>query len=124
VNIFAPDGDRIRLVDTVPATSSTIDNFPAGIALSQDGNRIYLSNRGADSITTYAVQPDGSLNTLSEVPTGGAWPRHFAIVDDLLLVANQNSNSLTGFRLDPTTGVPAPLGVLAETGSPTCVLPH
>ncbi len=114
------DGSR-QVVDAVPASRTAGQNQPAGIALS--GDRLYVSNRGADSITTFQVAPDGGLDMVAETPTGGAWPRHFAIVDDMMLVANQNSNTVTGLRLDPGTGVPSPLGVVLDTPSPTCVLP-
>jgi 6-phosphogluconolactonase (cycloisomerase 2 family) len=43
-------------------------------------------------------------------------------VDGLMMVANERSENITGFRLDPDTGRLTPLGVLAETGKPTCVL--
>ncbi|GIH20361.1 lactonase family protein [Rugosimonospora africana] len=127
ISIFEPDFElrELHLIDTVPATLTepAEANSPAGIALSADSKHLYLSNRGADTITTFGIDDAGALHGLDEVACGGAWPRHFAIVDDVLLVANERSDSVTGFRLDPATGVPQPLGVLVETGKPTCVLP-
>lgn len=106
------------------APASTVDgpNQPAGIALSADGRWLYVSNRGPDTITTFALDGDGVPRVLAETPTGGAWPRHFAIVDDLLLVANQHSDSVVCLRIDPDTGAPEPTGELVEVGSPACVL--
>jgi 6-phosphogluconolactonase len=127
VSVFEPDFElrELHLVGMVPATLTPPagGNFPAGIALSADNRLLYLSNRGANTITSFAVDDDGLLRGRSEVPVDGDWPRHFAIVDDLMLVANQQSDTVTGFRLDPDSGLPEPLGVLAETGTPTCVLP-
>jgi len=56
------------------------------------------------------------------VPTGGAWPRHFALVDDYLYVANQLSHTVVVFRIDPATGIPVPTGDVLATPSPTCLL--
>jgi 6-phosphogluconolactonase (cycloisomerase 2 family) len=127
VSVFEPDFElrELHLRSTVPATleSPAERNYPAGIALSGDGRLLYVSNRGANAITTFTVDDAGLLRAVDEVPAEGVWPRHFAIVDGLMLVANERSDSLTGFRLDPDTGRPRPLGVLAEIGIPTCVLP-
>jgi 6-phosphogluconolactonase (cycloisomerase 2 family) len=127
VSVFEPDFElrELHLTASLPATLSTPKepNFPAGIALSADTRHLYVSNRGANTITTFGIDDAGALHGLDESPTGGVWPRHFAIVDDLLMVANEQSGQVTGLRLDPATGVPQPLGVLVETGTPTCVLP-
>jgi 6-phosphogluconolactonase (cycloisomerase 2 family) len=127
VSVFEPDFELRELhpLDTVAATleAPSERNYPAGIALSADGSLLYVSNRGANAITTFAVRENGVPRAVDEVSVDGVWPRHFAIVDDLMLVANERSDNVTGFRLDPDTGRPRPLGVLAETGTPTCVLP-
>ncbi|OLB79394.1 MAG: hypothetical protein AUI14_10585 [Actinobacteria bacterium 13_2_20CM_2_71_6] len=126
IAVFDPDPSTaiLREVAAVPATLSTVDvrNYPAGIALSPDARRLYVSNRGADAITTFEVSPDGDLTAIDEVSTGGSWPRHFAIVEDYLFVANQNSGSVVSFALD-STGLPRPTGDVASVHSPTCVLP-
>lgn len=126
VSVFEPDFElrELRLLDTVTATLEPPPerNYPAGIALSADTNLLYVSNRGANAITTFSLGENGVPRPIDEVSVDGVWPRHFAIVDDLMLVANERSDSITGLRLDPDTGRPSPLGVLAETGTPTCVL--
>lgn len=133
VAIFEPaEGTgALRLAATVPATQSTQDgeNQPAGIALSRDGRFVYVSNRGADTIATFAVRPgDGGLQPLGEVGTGGRWPRQFAMLSDpehgeLMYVANQRSGTVTCLRVDPGTGLPAPTGDVVEVANPSCVLP-
>ncbi|GAA5182956.1 lactonase family protein [Rugosimonospora acidiphila] len=127
ISIFEPDFElrELHLTEAVSATLSEPKerNFPAGIALSADDRHLYVSNRGANTIVTFGIDDAGSLHGLDETPCDGVWPRHFAIVDDVLMVANEQSSTVTGFRLDPATGVPQPLGVLAETGTPTCILP-
>jgi 6-phosphogluconolactonase len=126
VATFEPDpGGRPRPAGTQPTTSSALDtrNYPSGIVLSRDARFLYVGNRGADSITTFAVTADGSLMMVGEISSGGRWPRQFAIVDDLLFVANQNSHTVVAFRLDPGSGLLRPTGEVTEVDSPSCVLP-
>ncbi len=127
IAVFDPDPSTgvLRQVAALPATPSTVDgpNFPAGIVLSADATRLYVSNRGRDSIVTFDVNEHGDLAAIDEVPCGGSWPRDFAVVDDVLLVANERSGSVVSFALDPATGLPRPTGDVLSVATPTCVLP-
>ena len=81
-------------------------NHPAEIAVSGDGAYVYASNRGDDTIATFAVDGD-RLRSLGATPTGGDWPRHFALSPDerRVYVSNQNSGTVTWLPRDPATGV-------------------
>ncbi len=67
----------------------TVSNLPSGytgnssgaeIALSPDGRFIYGSNRGADSLSIFAVSPrDHTLSLIGHEATGGKIPRCFGI---------------------------------------------
>lgn len=96
-------------------------NYPSHIALSDDGSLLFVAVRGADVIATFAV--DGAaVRHLADTPTGGRWPRHFAVIGDLVVVANQNSSDLAVLRIDQVTGHGTLLGVYSQP-SPGCVLP-
>jgi 6-phosphogluconolactonase (cycloisomerase 2 family) len=125
VAVFDPDRTTgvLRQVAAIPSTVDTAGNHPAEILLSPDGRWLYLSNRGRDTIATFAIDGHGDLSLIDEVPTGGSWPRHFAIVDDVMFVANERSDSVVSFAIDPTTGLPRPTGDVVTVGTPTCVLP-
>ncbi|GAA1084908.1 lactonase family protein [Nocardiopsis metallicus] len=91
--------------------------------------RVYVSNRGADVISTFAVRDEGArLEHLADTPVG-AWPRHFTVVrghngqPDHLVAAAQNGDSLMSLLIDPDTGVPADTGHRLEIAVPVCVLP-
>lgn len=126
VAIFEPDpvSGVLRLIDSVPATLSTSDtpNLPSGIALSADHKLLYVANRGADSISTFTIGEHGGLAALGEVSSGGSWPRQFTIVQDLLFVANQRADSVVAFHIDPRSGLPEPMGEVANLSGPSCVL--
>ncbi len=64
---------------------------------------MYASNRGHDSIVMYAVDEDsGRLTYIGHEPTGGNYPRNFAIdpTGTFLLAANQNSGTIRSFWID------------------------
>ncbi|GAA1464495.1 lactonase family protein [Nocardiopsis exhalans] len=114
---------------SLPATAEEAagSNFPAEITLHRD--RVYVSNRGADVISTFAVREEGArLEHLADTPVG-AWPRHFTVVrghngqPDHLVAAAQNGDSLMSLRIDPDTGIPADTGHRLDMPVPVCVLP-
>jgi 6-phosphogluconolactonase len=83
-----------QIVDTLPP--STPESFVADIHVSPSGNRVYVSNRGHDSVAIFAVETDGQLARVAIRSCGGRWPRNFAIApgNRFLLVANQYSNEV------------------------------
>jgi 6-phosphogluconolactonase len=79
---------------TVPSDSP--ESTVADIHISATGKRLYVSNRGHDSIAVYDLVSDGSLKLVSIKSSGGKCPRNFALapVGKFLLAANQNSNEV------------------------------
>jgi len=102
------------------STSVVEDALPSEVDLR--GRWLYVANRGPDTIAVFDIA-GGRPVRVGEVSTGGAWPRHFAIVDRFLYVANERSHTVFAFALDPATGMPVPTGDVLPTPSPTCVLP-
>ena len=60
---------------------------------------------------------------MRQVPTGGRWPRHFAIdpTGSYLLVANQESDTVNVFAVDRKTGRLTPTGESAAVSATACV---
>ena len=77
--------------------------------MSRDGRFVYVANRGPDTVSVFAWNGE-SATLIAEVPTGGEWPRHLALIDDHLYVANERSHTVTVFRVDPDTGIPRAAG--------------
>jgi 6-phosphogluconolactonase (cycloisomerase 2 family) len=98
------------------------DNYPSEIGISEDGRFLYVANRGLDVIGTLAVR-GSEVKPIADVPTGGAWPRHLAVVGGHLYVANERSHQVTHFVLDGGTGVPEQAADTLEIPSPACILP-
>ncbi|MFC1436172.1 lactonase family protein [Streptacidiphilus sp. N1-3] len=112
---------------TVPSGAPTTPrNYPAEVVVSPDGAFVYVSNRGHDSVARFAVGSAGAtLTLLDAVPAGGAYPRHISLdpTATLLFSANQNSNTVTVFRRNTTTGALTATGTSLTSTSPVCVLP-
>ena len=85
---------------------------------------MYASNRGHNSLATFAVDPaTGELTLLGHVPTQGSGPRAFIILPagDMLLVANQETDTVVAMRIDPKTGALSATGQVAAVPSPVCL---
>jgi len=99
----------------------TGDNLSADIHLTPDGQYLYASNRGHNSLAGFAVNASsGALRALGQTPTRGDFPRNFAIHPSgkELWVANQNSDHIVVLRIDSTSGQ---LRLLQELEVPTPV---
>ena len=91
---------------------STLDereqiSYVSEIKLSPDARFLYVSNRGDNSLAIFKVLEDGQLERVAVVPTGGKFPRHFAITPcgKGIIVANQDSSRLTVFSRDVESGL-------------------
>jgi 6-phosphogluconolactonase len=97
-----PDGKFTALatLSTLPK-GFTGTSFAAHIAVNAAGTRLYISNRGHDSIAVYAIQRDGGLTPLQHAGSGGHWPRLFLLreADGEMLVANERSGNIARLPL-------------------------
>uniref|UniRef100_A0AAV1UVA9 6-phosphogluconolactonase n=1 Tax=Peronospora matthiolae TaxID=2874970 RepID=A0AAV1UVA9_9STRA len=101
----------LQSVTTLP-TGFTNKSTAADIDFSSNGNFLYVSNRGHDSIVSYKVNADGTLKALKWESSRGLTPRGFTIYGDWLIVANQDSDDMQVFKVDGKTGA------LKHTGKP------
>ena len=104
---FDASNGTLKLLQNLSALPMSFsgENLTADIQLSNDGRFLYVSNRGHDSITAFAVGEDGLLQSCEWFSCGGQGPRHFRLIgEDLFLIANQISGNLVCFRRDPQTG--------------------
>lgn len=114
---------ELQTLPTLPRDPTAADSG-ADIHVSPDGQFLYCSNRGHDSIAAYKINPrNGELTFIAHESTGGKIPRNFAIdpTGDFLLVANQRSDNIVTFRRDKKTGQLSATGHVAEVPSPVCL---
>jgi 6-phosphogluconolactonase (cycloisomerase 2 family) len=109
-------------ISTLPATAAVGSN-PSAIRVSADGRFCYVANRGPETIAVLEISADGSeIRFVSMVSCNGVHPRDFILDGDYLYVANQYSNVVTPFRVDPATGIPSASGPALSTPAPACLL--
>ncbi|MBB31104.1 MAG: hypothetical protein CME25_19620 [Gemmatimonadetes bacterium] len=100
------------------------ENFCADIRVHPSGRLVYASNRGHDSIAVLAVDSStGELTSLGHPSSGGAWPWNleFDPSGTYLLSANQRSNNVVGFRIDPADGSLEQVGSVDGVPGAVCV---
>ncbi|WP_316813682.1 lactonase family protein [Pedobacter heparinus] len=97
----------------------------ADIHVSPDGKFVYETNRGdANTISAFAVQPDGKLSFVETVSTMGKGPRNFSIdpTGKYLLVGHQYTNEVVIFERNKKTGTLKDTGKRIAIGAPVCLL--
>lgn len=96
-------------------------NICSDLHIAPNGQWLYASNRGHDSIVCYHVKVDGSLAFVSRTDCGGKTPRNFAIdpTGRYLLCGNQDSDKIVIFEIK-SNGILCQAGEM-ETGSPVCI---
>lgn len=125
VTVFEYDSVHGKLFQK--GTHSTLpdgapESYVADIHINSSGQRLYVSNRGHDSVATFVVDLDGALQLLGHSSCGGSWPRNFAVAPGgrFMLVANQHSNELCVLPVDITGGIGSPVSRVTVAGA-ACV---
>lgn len=95
----------------------------ADIHVSPDGNFVYASNRGHESIAIMKILEDGKLEFIGTESTRGKWPRNFVISPNgkWLIVANEHTDNIVVFKRDLSTGMLEYSGNELELAAPTCL---
>jgi 6-phosphogluconolactonase len=129
VTSFAYDPGRGTLVevDTASTLPEGFDghNSTAQVLAHPSGRFVYVSNRGHDSIAVFEVeQATGRLIPRGQTSTQGRTPRNFNLdpTGTLLLAANERTDTVVAFRIDPETGGLSLTGAVTETKTPVCIV--
>jgi 6-phosphogluconolactonase len=114
--------NSIQKVSTLPADFKGKSHC-ADIHMTADGKFLYASNRGHNSIAMFSVAENGTLEFLGTESVHGDWPRNIALSPDdrFLLVANQKSDNITVFGLDPASGKLSFTGHDLKMSKPVCL---
>ncbi|KQO61457.1 lactonase family protein [Curtobacterium sp. Leaf261] len=118
----AAEGDDDAIAEAATVTGSTGESYLSHIEVT-DAGLVYVAVRGRDTIAV--LDATGPLTLVAEVDCGGAWPRHFALVDTddgpVIVVANERSDALAVLPLG-ADGLPGAPITQIPVGSPTCVV--
>ena len=116
--------NRFQTIATTPDSLKS-QAGSADIHITSDGKYLYTSNRGPfNEIVCFEVNPKtGELKINGHYPSGGLGPRNFRISNNnqYMLVANQRSNNIVVYGIDPTNGALTPTGEKLELHAPVCI---
>ena len=116
---------ELHYVSTLPPGATCERCSTAQVLVEPAGRFVYVSNRGHNSIASFAIdEASGRVTPLGHEPTGGRTPRNFAIDPSgtFLYAANQDSDTIVCFRIDQATGQLSATGQVTAVGAPVCVL--
>ncbi|HWD88979.1 MAG TPA: lactonase family protein [Mucilaginibacter sp.] len=126
INVYSYGGGKLKELQTVsmkqPQFKGT--NGAAAIKIAPDGHFLYATDRlDASSILVYAINPQDGKLTFMERHNTGKNPRDFAIdpTGKWLLVANQDSDNIMVFSINPGTGSLSTTGINIQIGNPVCL---
>ena len=89
-------------------------------AIRTEGDHVYVSQRGADAISSLVWDAgERQLRLESVIPCGGASPRDFIVLDGCFLCTNEKSDSVT---LISPSGEGWQAQTILHTDAPLCIL--
>lgn len=118
VSVYRLKNGKLDCIQRTAAHNASITTGfeSADIHISPDGKFLYASNRGKENnIAIFSIQPDGRIRLLACEPTGGDYPRTFAIDPSgkFVIVTNVITGTVNLLRRDLETGL------LTNTGQPS-----
>lgn len=126
IDIFQKTKEKYAHLQNISSTyyENNIEAACADIHIHPNGKFLYASNRGPiNSVSLFEIKEDGTLRKDSEKSTMGEVPRSFVIdpTGKYLLVANQNSDNIVVFEINPETGRLVEINSQIEAPTPVCL---
>lgn len=89
----------VQTLSTLPNGAS--DSLGGAIVINAAADRLYVTNRGHDSIAVFALNPDGAT-LVQTMASGGASPRFLLLLEGerRLLVANEEGGTVRQFGIE------------------------
>lgn len=116
---------ELTLIQTISTLRAdfTGKSYCADVHMGMNGEFIYGSNRGENSIVTFKIGIDGKLTLAGHINCGGDWPRNFVINPSgkYIFVGNERSGNISFFKIDKKTGLPIEPGKNYEILAPVCL---
>lgn len=116
---FAYNDGKLEKLFSISTLPEDFKEKNTAAAIRINGEFLYASNRGHNSIAVYKVN-GGNMFLIDIVSCGGIGPRDFNITDNLLVCTNENSNNVTFFELKD--GIPEILDFKLEMPGPLNVI--
>lgn len=115
-------------VQTISTTSDNVDrahDAASGICMRSDGEYLFTSTAGDDTVAMYKVdKKTGLLEKKFALPISGEYPKFITLFPDDQHIAcvNNESNSITTFKIDYEKNILVMKGRPIEVDTPNCIL--
>jgi 6-phosphogluconolactonase len=128
VTAFSWDSHRgvlteIQTISTLPK-DYTGTSYTAEILVHPNGEWLFGSNRGHDSLAVFHVDTSsGKLDLVGHASKGIRWPRNFNIdpSGQFVLVASERGDNIVVFELNSKTGALSPVAIEEGVPTPVCL---
>lgn len=103
----------------------TGNNRSSAIQIDAQGQFLYASNRGEDSIGVFKINSiNGELTLIQTQSSLGKTPRFFTLdpSNQYILVANEDSDEIITLKVTPQNGTLTPTQEITSCGSPVCII--
>lgn len=127
VTLFDYDGASGVLLEqqTLPTLPPNFKetSHTADVKITPNGQFLYGTNRGHDSIAAYRLDEAGRMKLLGIEPSLGKGPQNLAITPNgaFILCANMPGNNVAVFKINPETGALKSVGEPISITSPSCI---
>ena len=124
VNELSNDVSVFEWSDGKPVLKGTYFAIPdfkgqsTAAAIRIKGEYLYISNRGAETISRFKIFDD-KLELLENTYCGGDGPRDFNIIENYIICTNENSSSVTVLKLEDRK--PILTDAILKIPNPICV---
>lgn len=127
VEVFAYQAEQgllehVQSVSTLPESFTGV-SYGADIHITPDGQFLYCTNRGHDSLAMFRIDDEnGRLQLMGCESTRGQFPRNFCITPDgqYVFAANQNSDNIEAYRIE-AEGELSHVASLTSIRKPVCL---
>lgn len=111
-----------QTISTLPADFSG-KSYCADLKITPDGQFLYGTNRGHDSVAAFRIGDDGKLTLINIEPSLGKGPQNLLITPDgkWLLCANMPGNSVVVFQINASSGKLKAVGQPTSMPMPSCI---
>lgn len=116
LSVFRYNNGKLEIADTVSLLPEDFSDESTASAIRLENDRIYVSNRGHNSISVLEYK-NSKLKNLGTFSSFGAFPRDFDIIGNYIISTNELSNSVTVLDKETKECIDT-----VEVTSPVCVV--
>lgn len=113
-----------QILSTLPETF-TANSRASEIQIDAQGQLLYASNRGSDTITAFRIDSTtGHLTFVKAYAAEGKTPRYFTLSPNgrFMYVLNEDSDTIVTLALNERSQALINTGSVVKTGSPVCMI--